>query len=196
MRLIQHTHRPTARREWFRNIELNHPAPTAGADVRTVPIGNRGSIVGSRPHPDASVRGLRRAYFRKVGAALRHGRTLRKMLEGLISRKGWFEKTCWPPPGAATRGTSHVSNDQLRSSDLSWAYRFRTRQTANGALFEKGSEPATKRVAATFSRKTQSEHGIQAFLIQSAGEISALRKENSPLHKGNLSLIFRMTNSF
>jgi LysR family transcriptional regulator, glycine cleavage system transcriptional activator len=45
-RLIQHTHRPTAWREWFKNIGLNHPAPTAGPTFEQYQMGIEAALSG------------------------------------------------------------------------------------------------------------------------------------------------------
>ncbi|TGR28009.1 LysR family transcriptional regulator [bacterium M00.F.Ca.ET.141.01.1.1] len=46
MRLIQHSHRPTAWREWFREIGMSHPNPTAGPVFEQYQMGIEAALAG------------------------------------------------------------------------------------------------------------------------------------------------------
>lgn len=49
MTLIQHTHRPTAWREWFRDVGLSHPNPTAGPTFEQYQMGIEAALSGLGP---------------------------------------------------------------------------------------------------------------------------------------------------
>lgn len=49
MKLIQHSHRPTAWREWFRDVGLSHPNPTAGPTFEQYQMGIEAALAGLGP---------------------------------------------------------------------------------------------------------------------------------------------------
>lgn len=49
MRLIQHMHRPTAWREWFKTVGLNHPNPVAGPVFEQYQMGIEAALAGLGP---------------------------------------------------------------------------------------------------------------------------------------------------
>jgi DNA-binding transcriptional LysR family regulator len=44
--LIQHTHRPTAWREWFKEVGIRHPAPTSGCRFEQYQMGIQAALAG------------------------------------------------------------------------------------------------------------------------------------------------------